>query len=105
MPDITNPEAVRFSNEKLRVAANMLVDVYEFTRAAKDEWLANDIASVLPNTPDAIDDGADTDGRHIATGERAHAIIDLLVELLANYEANDNAKLNALLRMAGTNRG
>ncbi len=39
---ITTPEHITFSNEKVRIAADRLVQAYNFARLALDEWFANE---------------------------------------------------------------
>ena len=100
---ITNPEAVTFANEKIRIAANKLRAAYVFAQQAKAEWIANDMASKLPDTAGLIVDGSATDGRHPITGADAHNIIAIVGAMITDYEANGSAKLNDILQVA-TNR-
>jgi len=100
MADITNAEAVKFCNEKIRVAANKLAQAYYFANQVADEWTANSMASVLPNQADDVIDGSATDGRHPITGIDANNIINRLNELIAEYDADSSAKLNTILGVA-----
>ena len=103
MADITNAEAVKFSNEKIRVAANKLNEAYKFANEVVDEWTANGGVSMIPNTSDGIVDGSTTDGRHPITGAMANNIINRLNELITDYEDSSNAKLNTVLQVAANN--
>lgn len=100
MADITNAEAVTFSNEKIRTAANKLNSAYKAAYEVVAEWTANGGGEMIPNTSDAVIDGSSTDGRHPITGIHANNIINRLSELKADYEANGAAKLNTILQVA-----
>lgn len=99
MADITNPEAVRFCNEVIRPLANAIYAAYKKCREGRDEFVANNMGSLLPDTADLVVDGSATDGRHPITGEDVNNIVTLANELLTNYEADTNAKLNELLNV------
>jgi len=100
MADITNPEAVRFCNERVRVAADKLATAYLFAKAVSAEWYANNLGELLPVSADPVIDGSAADGRHPITGNDVSNLITRLSELVADYEANDNAKLNTILGIA-----
>lgn len=95
----TNAEAVKFSNEKVRVAANKLVNAYAFAKLVSAEWTANNMGELFP-AGSVVVDGSETDGRHPVTGNDVTLIIVRLNELVADYEAESNAKLNTLLNVA-----
>jgi hypothetical protein len=100
MADITNPQAVRFCNERVRLAADKFAQLYNWCIAVRNEWTAQDIASLIPNDASAIIDGAQTDGRPLITGADVHTIKDRVVELIGLLEANTSEKLNEILRVA-----
>lgn len=101
MPDIDNPEAVRFANERVRVAADKLAQVYNLAGEVVQEWVANDMGSLIPNDPgDTIIDGSAVDGRHVISGADANNIINRLMELITEYDASGYAKLNTILGVA-----
>jgi len=100
MADITDSEAVRFANERVRVAANKLNAAFQFAKEVGAEWTANGGAAMIPNTSDGIVDGSATDGRHPITGIMATNIIVRLGELVTDYEADGSAKLNTILQVA-----
>ena len=62
-----NPQVIKFSNEKSRVAANKIVQLKNFLEQMNDEYTAQNIASLCPADDDPIGDGAGTDGRPINT--------------------------------------
>lgn len=100
MADITNPEAVKFCNEKVRVAADKLASAYFLAKEVQAEWFANSMSDVIPNDSSPVVDGSATDGRHPITGADATNIITRLGELITDYEASANAKLNTILGVA-----
>jgi hypothetical protein len=104
MAEITNPEAVRFSNEIVRTNADKAARYYYAAKAMLNEWAATDMGTKIPNTSDLIVDGSATDGRGPITGANANGLKTHLETMVADLEANNNAKLNILLQIAG-NRG
>jgi hypothetical protein len=102
MADIDNAQTVRFCNEKLRVLADALSTAYYTAVAVTQAYYADpDIATTLSaDASAAILDGAATDGRPIVTCADALNLITRASELVADYEANSNAKLNSVLAAA-----
>lgn len=100
MPDITDPQAVNFCNTKIRPAADRLAQAFNYAAAIIDEWNALGGSGLVPNTTDAVIDGAAQDGRPEITGAMANNIINRLSELQTDYEASSNAKLNTVLQVA-----
>lgn len=87
MPDITSPQAIRFSNEKIRVAADLIAQLDNFAATVIAEWNAAGGASLIANTSDVIADGASADGRPVITGAKANNIINRLSELRSTNAA------------------
>jgi hypothetical protein len=81
MPDIINPQAVKFASEKIRLAADLLAQLDNFATATVNQWNALGGAALIPNTADVIADGAVADGRPILTGAKANSIMTRLNEL------------------------
>jgi hypothetical protein len=100
MADITDPQAVRFCNERVRQAADRFGQLYNWCCSVRDEWTAQDIAFLIPNDSSMIVDGSQTDGRPLIFGDSVHTIKDRVVELIALMEASDNEKLNQILSVA-----
>ena len=100
MAEITNPEAVRFANERLRVAADKLAQAYWFCKEVEREWYANNMGDIFPVADGPVVDGSATDGRHPIGGNEAALLITRCSELVADYEAGGNAKLNTILAIA-----
>ena len=101
MADITNAEAIRFSNEKARVAADKLAQCYYFAKLVKQEWDANSLNTIITNSvDDEVVDGAQTDGRHIISGADVTNIVTRCSEFITDMEDSGNAKLNTILGVA-----
>ena len=99
--DITNAEAVKFCNERVRCAADKLAQCYYYAKLVQQEWNANNMAALIPNDAgDTVIDGSATDGRHVISGADATNIITRCGELVTDYEASTNAKLNTILGVA-----
>ncbi len=100
MPDITNPEAIRFTNEWARPKADVLAQNYYAAKRLVNEWNSKSISSIIPNNTNEIIDGARVDGRHAVTGADITAIVTRCQEVIADYEATANAKLNTVQKVA-----
>ena len=97
---ITSPQAIKFSNEKIRVAADRLAQAYNFANIVIDEWNSGASADFPNDGAEVLQDGADVDGRPIVDGAELHLLITRLTELQTDYEATSNAKLNTILAVA-----
>ncbi len=110
---ITNKEAIKFSNEKLRVVADLMAQLYNIGKSMNDEWTARGLAAVIPDDASQIlcdsaygTDGADGDGRPIVTGQDLHNIVRGNAEFfVALLEDNSNERLNMILSVAVNTRG
>lgn len=97
MAAITDPTAVKFANEKIRPTADLMGSLYFTAKALVAEWNATGMSAKITNTADNIVDGSATDGRNPMTGAQATAIVTRAQEVIADYEATSNAKLNTVL--------
>lgn len=105
MADITNAQAVKFCNETIRPAANDLAQLYYRAKRVTQEWTAQEMSTLIANTDaDTVIDGSAEDGRPIIQGDDVHNIVNRCNELISDYEATTNAKLNTVLAVA-TNAG
>jgi len=102
MANITDAEAIRFCNEWVRPAADRLAQHYYTAKAITQEWNARSLSVKIPNTADVIVDGSGSteDGRPGITAAQATAIITRAQEIVTDYEATSNAKLNTVLAAA-----
>lgn len=98
MAEITNPEAVRFCNERVRSSADRLAQLYYEAKATYQEWTANSLGTIIAyDNADLVVDGSATDGRHPISGVDVNNLITRLSEIIIDLEANSNAKLNTVL--------
>jgi len=101
---ITNPTGIKFSNEKIRRAADQLAKCYYFAKSLVDEWYSTNMGSIITVDGGTIEDGSETDGRNVITGNDATNVVVRCTELIADFEANNKAKLNTVNKVA-VNRG
>ena len=95
---ITNPEAVRFCNERVRVLADLATRYYYAAKALNNEWVATDMGTKIPNSgTEIVVDGSAQDGRSTITGANVNGLRNHVVTMLTDLEANSNLKLNILL--------
>lgn len=100
MPDITNPQAVRFCNERVRQAADKFGQLYNWCVAVQNEWAAQGVSALIPDDDSPIIDGAQTDGRPLITGADVNTLAARVAEFTALLEADTHAKLNQILKVA-----
>ncbi len=101
MAEIKSSEAVRFCNERVRVAADRLAQAYFFAKVVTAEWTANNLGSTIAyDNADLVWDGSGIDGRHPISGIDVNNVVNRLSELVADLEANGSAKLNTILAVA-----
>lgn len=101
MAEITNAEAVRFCNDRVRMAADMLGQLYYTAKSVSNEWTANSLGTLIAyDNADLVVDGSAVDGRHPISGIDVNNLITRLNELVTDMEASSNAKLNTVLAVA-----
>lgn len=100
MPDITNPEAVRVANQKIRPLADAFGQLYFLCKQMQAEYVAQDWASLFPDTADVVVDGSATDGRNQILSSDVRRVIDRTSEFITNLEATSSTKLNQILTVA-----
>ena len=69
MPAITNPVAITFANQKLRVAADLLAQLDNFAGTVLAEWTALGGTALIPNTADILQDSAAPNGVDATGGD------------------------------------
>ena len=98
---VTDSEAVSFANNKVRPMADRLAQTYYACKEVKNEWDANNLGgTVMPINGGNVVDGSATDGRHPITGNDVHGVIARCNDLVTDYEALVNTKLNSVLNVA-----
>lgn len=95
MADITNPQVVKFCNEKVRTAA----DLIEKTRRTCEQLLV-DLVGVetlvqAAADKDQIDDGSKTDGRKVIAKENIAQLKFVVEQLVACLNTDDRAQIVA----------
>jgi hypothetical protein len=100
MATITNPQAIRFSNEQIRTLADAYATLYFTCKRVGAAWTAQGIGSLIPNTADLLADGSDLDGRAAITGAKVNGLVNAGAALIADLEAASSLKLNILLQIA-----
>lgn len=92
--------SVKFCNEKIRPAADALVQLYYASNEILDLWNAMGGVAAIPNDGTPIVDGAPNDGRRQITGAMVNSIIARLFEYKNDQSASGNAKLNTEIAVA-----
>jgi hypothetical protein len=101
MADVTDPTAIGFVVNSARPAACSLWAMYNLAKAVTVEFVARGGSSFIPNDAEAeILDGAQSDSRPVVYGSNVTTLYNRLADLVADYEANSNAKLNQIIALA-----
>jgi hypothetical protein len=78
---ITDPNALRFANTRIRVAADMIAQLDNLAASIINEWNAQNLSTIFTNDSNVVMDGADTDGRPVITGAKVNNIVTRLTAL------------------------
>lgn len=85
---VTNPTAVAFCNQRVRVAADRVLQAYYFALLVIDEWNTVEmapgttLAAGIPNSgSEEVVDGSETDGRSRIYGDDVSNIVNRCIEL------------------------
>lgn len=100
MAAITDPNAVRFSNESIRPGADRQAQLYYFAKATVDEWYANNLGAIFVSGEGPVEDGSPEDGRYAIMADDALFQIQFLEAFVADYEANNDLKLVSTLKVS-----
>lgn len=95
-----NAADVKFINENIRPAADLLVQLEATATAILNAWNARGGVSAIPNDATVVADGAPGDGRNQITGAMVSNIIARLNEYKTDQDASSNAKLNTEFAVA-----
>jgi hypothetical protein len=99
MPNNTNPQAQAEVDGQIRPVADLMAQLYFKAKQVADVYNVRNLgANVMPVTDDVIGPGGD--GRPDVTGNTALGIIYCLNDWIAYCEANNNAKLAAILAVS-----
>lgn len=99
MPPITNPEAVRFANERSRPLADLVAGAFQAIQAYWQAWDAKGLGAVIPNDSSVIADGSDADGRTPITGADLHQLKSLCDDLVM-MGVGENTKIPTVLKVS-----
>jgi hypothetical protein len=104
MANNANAQAIAFSNTKVRPAADALTTAYLTLQTLVAEWNAQNIAAVIPNDSNFIQDGATVasgtpDGRPPITDGQINIFISNANSFLSFMQANTNLILNQTMQV------
>lgn len=100
MADNTNPQAVKFANEKARVLADALVTAIETATKFKGLYDAASMDTIFPATADNIADGSDVDGRGRVTNNAIRALYTVASNLITWGGTGTPTRLDQLRNIA-----
>lgn len=88
MAENSNPQVIKFANEKIRVAADQLYQAYYFAKQVLLEYNAGDIGTKIENAGagEMLSDGSATDGRTRLTGGDIYNMVTALQEFVDYVE-------------------
>jgi hypothetical protein len=93
LADITDTEAVQFTQLLARPTANAIAYAYWLSKKTLAEWFGNDLGSVVTNDTSLVTDGCPKP----VTGAQVTSVITRASELVTDLEASGGAKLNTIL--------
>lgn len=96
---VTNPEVVKFSNERSRPLADLVAGAFQAIMSYAQLWDAKGLGSIIPNDGTVIADGSDVDGRTPITGADLHQLKALCVDLIG-MGVGENTKIPTVLKIA-----
>lgn len=100
MPN-SNPQSVRIANEKIRVLADRIGQLYNALKSAQIEYTAEGWGALFPNDAEVIVDGSATDGRTpITNADVRFFMLTDAVGILTALEANANAGRDRVFKIA-----
>lgn len=101
MPN-SNPQAILVANEKIRVAADRVGQLYGVLALMEAEFTAEGWGTLFPNgSSEVLVDGSATDGRTPITDADVRTfMLTVAAGFLATLRANSNAQLNNVLKIA-----
>ena len=97
----TNPQAIAFSNGRIRPMADKLAQAYYSCKSLVNDWNDQNVAAVIiPGDSTIIADGSATDGRNQITNDNAYGIVLQAQAFVNSMEASNSANLTAILKVA-----
>lgn len=102
MADIILPQAIKFSNEKVRPAADVILSAINTASEFEAQYAAQAGDTMFPNDASLIADGSDADGRLRVQAQQVRALRNLCQSLLA-WAATGNPTNETRVRLAAVN--
>lgn len=101
---ITNPQAIAFCDQRIRVLANSLARFHYLMEVALDEWTLRRLGNLIPPDGGVVRDGASPnddsgtggDGRPVITGE----MVNLFVQWMQQFAMRKDEYLRIILAIA-----
>jgi len=78
MPDIVDPQAIKFTNEQIRQLSERSRNLKAEITAASTQWFGG-INSLFPNTADPVQDGREDEGVSRLTGADVNSVMSVLI--------------------------
>jgi hypothetical protein len=101
MSTIQSPQAIKFCNEKVRIVADQMSQLYYISKSIKDYWNANNLINIIPyDSMDILEDGSDKDGRPQINAIQVNNILNRCDEIITLFESDNNARLNTILQVS-----
>ena len=101
---VTDLNALRFCNGRIRVLADTLARAYNLSKAIINEGTAQGLITgatpTIPNTSEQISDGAVIDGRPQIVGSDIYNVVTAAQTLISYMEATSNSNLNKVLKVS-----
>ncbi len=111
MPDITNPQIVKFANERGRPLTDVAEDEYLTCKRFQEEWAALiATAGAVPNTADQVADGSQNslgtsaDGRAPVTGAQLNSLKALADAQVTWFETGSPTRIAQLQQVSVNGR-
>lgn len=96
---VTNPEAIRFINERIRPAADKFASSYIAAVAHISAW--EQLKDIIPNDAEVlIEDNRQREGISQITGRDVHAIAAMVKNIKDTLEANNNALRDIVFKVS-----
>jgi hypothetical protein len=102
MADNVNAQAIKVSNEKVRPACDLILQIYFYMKALQAESTAQGWPTLYPtgDPTGELKDGAATDGREVITNADVTNAFTALGAFITFMEATSNQQLNRFLKLS-----
>ena len=89
MAEITNPQVVKFANERGRPLADVAEQLYQSCKRYQQEWAT----VTVPNTADLVADGSEVDGRKRISGAHVTNLKALADSMVTWFETGTPSRI------------